>query len=287
MPELGLDERGTITLDYGPRRFDVVFDEQLVPHVRDADGNRLATIPRPRDEDDAEKAARALERWKLLKDDAKAIGAIQARRLEGAMCTGRRWTHDAFTRYFVAHRLMKHFGRRIVFFSLGSGPPRALRIAEDGSHADADDEPFELDPAAHVSIVHPARLSSDERSRWERLLADYEVLQPFPQIGREVFTALPEEVDQPASERFAGVTAHGRGFFGLKHRGWEVLGGVMAKRLPGRVLATLETTPGVGWLARMPEDQTLGRLVLQGTTFGALDPVVLSELLRDVEMLRR
>ena len=40
VPDFGLDERGTLMVDYGPRRFAVGFDEQLKPHVSDEAGHR-------------------------------------------------------------------------------------------------------------------------------------------------------------------------------------------------------------------------------------------------------
>ena len=55
-PDLGLDDQGTLLLDFGPRAFRVGFDEHLVPFVRTAEGERLAALPRPTKADDAAKA---------------------------------------------------------------------------------------------------------------------------------------------------------------------------------------------------------------------------------------
>ncbi len=97
VPDLGLDDRGTMTLDFGSRRFTVGFDEALVPFVRDASGLRLAALPHASQADDAEKAANAAETWKRLKADVHTIGGEQAHRLERAMIAERHWTAAHFS----------------------------------------------------------------------------------------------------------------------------------------------------------------------------------------------
>ncbi|MFD0539386.1 hypothetical protein ACFQY7_42265 [Actinomadura luteofluorescens] len=45
VPDFGLDERGELFLDYGPRGFTAGFDERLRPYVVDGDGRRRAASP--------------------------------------------------------------------------------------------------------------------------------------------------------------------------------------------------------------------------------------------------
>ncbi len=66
-PDLGLDAQGTMQLDFGPRAFQVGFDETLKPYVRErgADGvpgARLADLPKPKKTDDPVKGKEAVER---------------------------------------------------------------------------------------------------------------------------------------------------------------------------------------------------------------------------------
>ncbi len=67
LPDFGLDDTGSLTLDYGPRRFVVGFDEQLKPFVADAEGKRLKALPKPGAKDDAERAPEAYRRFSGLK----------------------------------------------------------------------------------------------------------------------------------------------------------------------------------------------------------------------------
>ena len=63
------------------------------------------------------------------------------------------------------------------------------------------------------------------------------------------------------------------------------------KTVSGGHAVTLATSPGVEFLQSRPTDQTLGAVTMRGSepnaTFGALDLLEASELLRDLEMLTR
>ncbi len=47
VPDLGLDEDGSLTLDFGARQFHVAFDESLKPVVKEG-GKVLADLPKPK-----------------------------------------------------------------------------------------------------------------------------------------------------------------------------------------------------------------------------------------------
>ena len=85
-PDLGLNADGTLTLDFGPRRFIISFDEALRPYVRDENGSRLKDLPKPNKSDDKALATEAVNRYKALKKDARTIAAQQIARMESAMC---------------------------------------------------------------------------------------------------------------------------------------------------------------------------------------------------------
>ena len=286
VPELGLDEHGTMRLDFGPRQFTVGFDEQLEPFVRDASGARLAAIPHAASGDDEEKAAHAREKWKRLKDEVKSIGVAQARRLERSMCAQRQWSAAAFGTYLVTHRLLRHFTRRLVFRVAPAGA--TFRVGEDGAYSDEAERSVTLEDAARIVIAHPVTLEEGARARWRQILEDYEIVQPFPQIERELVDLSPEELAASTTSRFAGARPTTRRFWGLKHRGWD-LGWQPVKHLEKTVRATLELSPGLEWYAHgstNDEEHEIGALTVHGKTFGALSAVARAELLRDVELLR-
>jgi hypothetical protein len=152
-------------------------------------------------------------------------------------------------------------------------------------------------------VVHRLDLTDELAARWAQVLSDYETLQPFPQIGREVWRI--EEAERDAKEllRHAGVTVHAGKLLGLDQRGWRrgpVLdGGIIAwmeRPVPGgRAAAEVWMDPGifVAQVAEKPE-QTIREVVLRRGSqwserkipFGTLDPITFSELVRDLEGLR-
>src|SRR5262249_32775685 len=96
VPNLGLDERGGLTLYYGPRTFRVLIRPDLKPVVKDQDGALRADLPQPSRRDDADKAAAAIERWQRFRPQLREAFRLQSARLERAMLDGRHWTVRQF-----------------------------------------------------------------------------------------------------------------------------------------------------------------------------------------------
>jgi predicted DNA-binding WGR domain protein len=305
VPDLGLDDRGTLELDFGPRRFRVTFDEMLKPAVLDQDGKRLPDLPKPKQSDDAEKAQGATEAWKTLKKDAKVIAAGQILRLELAMCAQRVWPKDVFQRFLVEHPLLVHLVRRLVWAVYGEeGPTATFRVAEDGSFADPTDVPFEVPEGAEVGVVHRLELDDATAAAWGQVLGDYEILQPFEQLSRATVTATDEEKAAEKLDRAAGLEVPTGKVLGLDARGWrrgpaEDSGvvGWYEKPVGGGLVACLDLDPGIftGMIAEAPS-QKLGSVTLvrrgdrwsrtAGARFGELPAIAFSELARDLASLR-
>jgi len=303
VPDLDLDAEGTLVLDFGPRRFTVGFDEQLRPFVLDVDGARLKDLPKPNKADDAELANASSERWKLLKKDVKAIANNQIQRLELAMCSGRRIDAAVFRQFFVQHPLMRHLARRLLWgVPQADGSVQGFRVAEDLSFADHQDMQFELAEDARVCLPHVLLLGETQQAAFGQVFADYEILQPFVQLGREVLTMSADELGQQECSRFKGKRVAIGSVYGLQHRGWrhgspQDAGwiGWFEKSLPGGLEVQLELDPGtvVGEINYEPK-QTLGTLSLRVAgswdeagqrCFRELDAVARSELLRDLDRL--
>ncbi|MEM6989035.1 MAG: DUF4132 domain-containing protein [Myxococcota bacterium] len=306
VPDLGLDPSGSLRLDYGRREFTVGFDEHLRPFVRDADGKRLRDLPKPGKTDAAERAEPAHRQWKALKKDARAAAKLQVTRLESAMCQQRRWSAATFRDFFVGHPLLIHVVRRLVWgmFDDADTLLATFRVAEDRSLADADDEVFTLPSDSRVGIAHAVELPPEAGATWGELFADYEIIAPFQQLGREVYTIDDTELAKRELTRVQGAVVDTKRVLGLTGRGWSrgsvEDGGAfhtMERPLASGRTAALWLDPGI--IVGMPdndEDQTLGTVSLHGgpvgwdakgsETFGVLGPAELSELIRDLESLR-
>ncbi len=296
VPDLGLDPDGSRLLDFGPRQFRVGFDEVLMPYVRDTAGHRLSDLPKPVKSDVPARAAEAVETWKALKKDAKALASIQIARLERFLSTRRRMAAPGFRMFLVEHPLVFHLTRRLVLGTYGQDGTliATFRVAEDRSFSTSMDEPFELDSNTSVGIPHPLEMSPELLKSWSKLFSDYEILQPFPQLGRPVFRPSPR---QGAKREFAFSAREVQpgSVLGLETRGWRRGYGEsgclleLVKPLPGGGEARLSLSPGIPLMAGAErEPQEIDKVELPpGVTLGDLEAVVYSELVYDIESLAR
>ncbi|WP_119727239.1 DUF4132 domain-containing protein [Thermomonospora amylolytica] len=306
VPALGLDDGGRLTLDYGPRRFVVGFDEQLKPVIADEDGRPRKALPKPGAKDDPELAPAACKRFAALKKDVRTIASGQLQRMERAMTFGRTWPADEFRRYIVEHPLVWHIARRLVWLGEDGGTTTQFRIAEDRTLADVEDDAFVLPETAKVRVAHPVDLGEDAVKAWLEVFSDYALTQPFPQLTRTVHALTDEERASGRLERFEGLKVPYGDVLALVRRGWErgtpLDAGVerwISRRVADDVHVVIDLDPGfaVGaldatgdhqtleyvWIAPEPDDYWPSR----GTplTFGLLPAAVASEVLADLTML--
>ncbi|KAB2348264.1 DUF4132 domain-containing protein [Actinomadura rudentiformis] len=295
VPSFGLDADGGMTLDYGPRRFRVGFDEALRPYVTDEDGAWRKDLPKPGVKDDAALAPAAYRAFGELKKGVRTVAADQIKRLERAMVAGRTWTQDEFGELFVRHPLVWHIARRLVW-TCGGVP---FRLAEDRTFADVEDRTLVPAAEAVIGLAHPATLGA-ARDAWMEIFADYELIQPFPQLARPVYELTAEERKAVRLFHFEGVSVPFGKVLGLTRRGWErgevISDGVeewISRPLPDGRHLVVNLYPGfykggidynpeqrldVVWLAGAPgnfRDRDAG-------TFGDLNPVIASEILADL-----
>ncbi|MFC9975111.1 DUF4132 domain-containing protein [Spirillospora sp. NPDC127200] len=303
IPDFGLAPGTGLLLDYGSRRFRVALDEQLRPVVTTEDGAPRAALPKPGVKDDKELAAAAHRSFGELKKGVRAVAADQTKRLEHAMLTGRRWSVAEFRELYVAHPLMWHLVRRLVWLAEDGGKSATFRLAEDRTFADAGDGVLTVPDTARVGVAHPVHLG-DEQAAWAEVFADYEILQPFEQLARRGFAVPDGERGVNRLRRFEGVTVPVRTLLRLQRRGWrrgeEQRNGReywISHRLAADRYLVVEFGPGVHygfdeddpdqrlkhvWLASAPGRHGEVRAV---GTFGDLDPVKASELLLDLTTL--
>ncbi|WP_433328685.1 DUF4132 domain-containing protein [Spirillospora sp. CA-294931] len=287
VPDFGLDAKGSLSLDYGPRRFTVGFDEQLKPYVLDQDGKRRKSLPKPGVKDDQEQAAAAYKRFAALKRDVRTVATDQIRRLEDAMVGRRRWTVTEFQTFFVSHPLLGHLARRLVWLS----DDTSFRVTEDGTLADAGDDAFALSPS-RIGIAHPLDLSNGVQA-WAEVFADYEILQPFPQLGRPVYTLTEQERRTGELARFEGGTVALGKILDLERRGWQReapqdagIQGSTSRGLPGGGYVSISFDDYIA-VGHVDAEKEIGLGSVRFTAPGDLDPLTASEMLAELADLTR
>ena len=199
-PTLGTDAMGGLDLDYGPRKVRVGFDESLSPHFQ-VDGERVRMMSPKRKTDDADRVKEARALWSDLAEDVSVLADRRIRAMERAMVNGRRWDANTFRSTWIEHPLMIHLARDVVWIARGAGGPRPFRVAEDKTFADQNDDAFDLADAESIEIAHPLILGPGSIARFSQLFADYRLIQPFPQLAREVVSLTKDEAEKDTVTR--------------------------------------------------------------------------------------
>ncbi len=220
------------------------------------------------------------------------------------MIQRRRWPATDFRLFFLEHPLMRHLATRLVWGVYGEqGQMRdAFRVAEDWTFANAQDDRYTLPADATVGIAHVLEMPAELQAAFGQVFADYEILQPFKQLGRETFTLTEAERQGTELKRFADKVVASGSVLGLVNRGWE-RGQAQDAGWVGWFTRTadedhdieLQLEPGlvVGDLTYEPKQQFPAIVLRKRGTWdkeglqplSKLDPILASEMLRDITLL--
>ena len=192
MPGGGFDEAGLMELSYGPRRFSVRLLPDFKIELFNPDGKKIAALPEPRQDDDAEQAKEAKKAFSASKKELKSIIELQTVRLYEALCTDRDWSFGDWNDYLNRHPVVRHLVQRLVWTARDDEGRivATFRPLDDGSLSDQQDNPVALQPQARVRIAHDSHLPAADVSAWQQHLLDYEVTPLFQQFGKGTY-ALP------------------------------------------------------------------------------------------------
>ncbi len=281
IPRLGLDDA---EVAIGGALHRLAASPLLEPRIITPDGERLAKLPRGAPEP-------VKKRWALLEKELKTFAQSVRARLERRMVHGAEWTGALFLDHVVGHPVLVEMARGLVF----RADTREFRVAEDGTLADQDDAAITIGLADSVVIPHPLELPAEGIRAWTERFAEYELLQPFPQLDREHYEVVVVARTIPD---LAGLVLHAGAVLGLERRGWE-RGGVddagfgiallgMSRHDDG-LSATITFEPGIPLDAvRTAPQQRLTRVEV--SEVGASEPTsgrFLSEIARDLRLAAR
>ena len=189
-PTLGLDSRGTRAFSHAGHTYTVAFDDHFEPRLRDGAGDLKDLDDEPA--------------WEALATQLRDAVRVQTFRLENDMIAGRRWSVGDWTRLLRDHPLLVSFTRRLVWgvYDDADALVRAFRTADDRTLLTLEGETT-LDGGERIGIIHPLHIDDGARADWTESLADYEIIQPFPQLGRPVHRVDEAERESTLTARFA------------------------------------------------------------------------------------
>ncbi|MBX3670208.1 MAG: DUF4132 domain-containing protein [Rhodocyclaceae bacterium] len=189
IPAAGFDDTGTLDLNFGLRSFTARLLPDFKIELFDPEGKKIAALPEPRQDDDAEAAAGAKKALSSAKKEIKSIVAMQAERLYEALCTQRAWPVADWRDYLQQHPVLRHLVQRLLWVVVEDDKVvQVFRPLGDGSLTDCDDNPLELPAAGVVRLAHDTLLDAGQIAGWQQHFADYEIEPPFQQLGKGAYT---------------------------------------------------------------------------------------------------
>lgn len=204
VPDLGFDKSMCRIFDYGKRQFSVYLTAALDIEILNGE-KKIKSMPKPGASDDAEMADKAYSDFKEMKKQLKTVVATQKERLEYVLMCNRKWTADNWKKLFISNPVMHCFAIGLIWGTYENDKlVSAFRYLDDGSFTTSDENEFVLADDAVIGLIHPIELTEQERSVWSEQLADYEIIQPFPQLSRAIFTISKAETDTDVLNRFNG-----------------------------------------------------------------------------------
>lgn len=206
IPSCGLDDPELRQLDCGNRKFFLAITAEMQPALKDESGKIYRDLPIATQSDDAARVKECAERWKLFKRDLKSSSQFLAERLEQAMISERSWFVDEFEKLLVKHPVALHVIRGILWSAVDTASEsyELFRITAEGVYCDINNEPIKIDRFSEVVAVHPLQIPPKLLSLWTAQFDNMEIVQPFPQLKREIHTLYETELEQTQIERIKG-----------------------------------------------------------------------------------
>jgi hypothetical protein len=183
-----------------------------------------------------------------------------------------------------------------------------FRVTEERDYADIDESTYRPDDVATVGIVHPLHLADAQRAAWGEILGDYEIIPPFPQLGRRVHRLEPGQEDETDLVKGRTITVQAVSLVGILERhGWNrgtpEDGGLFhehSKPFAGANATAVIQYPGIPVGAMLEwQDQTVEKCFFvpgiytptmypkhrKAMPLGDVDPVAMSEVLGTLGVL--
>lgn len=296
-PRFGLDSAGSFSESFGEHMATLRWSPAGVPQVVWTHGSsrRAAkTIPAAVRESFALELEALRERIQELKKAVKA----QARTLERLMIEGATFPVEFWLEHFVGHPLVGRLARQLVWnwdsvavasFASGEGDVASWRTL--------DGEIVEPAAAAIVSAWHPAAVSCGEVERWEKVILDFRIQQPFQQVARAAFR-VEDGVERPSggeSVRFKERHLQEGVFAALcRERGWRYqFHAGPFHREPSRVFGPQGIRAVLGLAAGDKGDPSIAKIVSarfcrrkgsEGMALSEVPSIVYSEAMRDISL---
>lgn len=196
IPTCGMDDNGTLELDYGSRTFTASLSEDMAIVVVNQNGKTVASLPDGNQSDDTEKVQQAKSALSTARKELKSILTMQKDRLYEALCTQREWSFEDWDAYLHKHPIVGRYCQRLVWTAYNDEKiVESFRPLADGTLTNRDDEEVSFEPQIVIRLAHDVTLSQEDGTAWLEHFSDYKVEPLFQQFGKPAFV-LSEEMKE-------------------------------------------------------------------------------------------
>ena len=188
IPTVGLDETGTMELDYGSRQFTATLSDEMAITLTNQSGKVIASLPDGNQSDDPELVKQAKAALSSARKELKSVLTMQRDRLYEGLCTQRTWRFEDWDIYLRQHPIVGRYCQRLVWVAYdGERVVESFRPLPDGTLTNHQDDEVKLAPDTSIRLSHDETLPAEDRTAWLQHFSDYEVEPLFQQFGKQQF----------------------------------------------------------------------------------------------------
>jgi HEAT repeat protein len=188
VPTVGLDETGTMELDFGSRQFTATLTDDMAITLTNQTGKVIASLPDANQSDDPELVKQAKAALSSARKELKSVLTMQRDRLYESLCTQRSWRFEDWDFYLRQHPIVGRYCQRLVWVAYdGDRVVESFRPLPDGTLTNHQDDEVKLDPDTTIRLGHDDVLPAEDRTAWIQHFSDYEVEPLFQQFGKQQF----------------------------------------------------------------------------------------------------
>ncbi|QPK15934.1 DUF4132 domain-containing protein [Pectobacterium versatile] len=183
IPTAGLDETGTLVLEYGERIFTARMDSKQKLVLLNPEGKEIKALPAARKTDNEEQIKEAKKLFSSSKQELKQVIDLQTARLYESMCAQRQWSSEDWQTYIMGHPVMRPLIERLVWQEVKDEQVlNTFRPTDDGCLLNLEDDEVELSNGTVIQLTHAAIVDNETREAWLAHFKDYKVTFLFSQM---------------------------------------------------------------------------------------------------------
>ncbi|MCC8365619.1 DUF4132 domain-containing protein [Xenorhabdus sp. PB61.4] len=187
IPSAGLNETGTLVLEYGERTFTARLNTKQKLALFNPEGKEIKALPAARNNESEEQIKETKKLFTASKKELKQVIELQTARLYEAMCAQRQWQSSDWQEYILTHPVMHKLIEQLVWQEVRDGEIiNQFRPSDDGCLLNLDDDEISLRNDSSIQLAHSALVSEEDRKAWLAHFKDYKVKFLFSQMENKV-----------------------------------------------------------------------------------------------------